>query len=473
MHATPPQEPDAPPPAIVVPDPLAGWQKQSGVSLAEVNRSILVPQHAPVWRKMLAFAGPGFLVAVGYMDPGNWATDLAGGAQFGYSLLSVIMISNLMAILLQHLCIKLGVVTGRDLAQACRDHYGKYTSWFLWILCELAIAACDLAEVVGSAIGLQLLFGIPLFWGCLITCLDVLAVLYLQNRGFRLVEAFVITLIVTIGGCFAAELLFSKPDMAGVVAGFVPTSQILTNSAMLYVAIGILGATVMPHNLYLHSSIVQTRNYERTPTGLKEAVRYATIDSTVALMFALFINAAILIVSAAAFHWSGNQDVAEIQDAYRLLSPVLGVGIASTLFAVALLASGQNSTLTGTLAGQIVMEGFLNFRMRPWLRRLVTRLIAIVPAVAVIGIYGESRTTDLLVASQVVLSMQLGFAVWPLLRFTGDRTKMGSFVNPPLIKALGWTSAFIIITLNVKLLFDTFAPEAVQHLLYRSIGLPV
>jgi manganese transport protein len=473
MHATPPQEPEAPPPAIVVPDPLAGWQKQSGVSLAEVNRSILVPQHAPVWRKMLAFAGPGFLVAVGYMDPGNWATDLAGGAQFGYSLLSVIMISNLMAILLQHLCIKLGVVTGRDLAQACRDHYGKYTSWFLWILCELAIAACDLAEVVGSAIGLQLLFGIPLFWGCLITCLDVLAVLYLQNRGFRLVEAFVITLIVTIGGCFAAELLFSKPDMAGVVAGFVPTSQILTNSAMLYVAIGILGATVMPHNLYLHSSIVQTRNYERTPTGLKEAVRYATIDSTVALMFALFINAAILIVSAAAFHWSGNQDVAEIQDAYRLLSPVLGVGIASTLFAVALLASGQNSTLTGTLAGQIVMEGFLNFRMRPWLRRLVTRLIAIVPAVAVIGIYGESRTTDLLVASQVVLSMQLGFAVWPLLRFTGDRTKMGSFVNPPLIKALGWTSAFIIITLNVKLLFDTFAPEAVQHLLYRSIGLPV
>jgi manganese transport protein len=473
MHATPPQEPEAPPPAIVVPDPLAGWQKQSGVSLAEVNRSILVPQHAPVWRKMLAFAGPGFLVAVGYMDPGNWATDLAGGAQFGYSLLSVIMISNLMAILLQHLCIKLGVVTGRDLAQACRDHYGKYTSWFLWILCELAIAACDLAEVVGSAIGLQLLFGIPLFWGCLITCLDVLAVLYLQNRGFRLVEAFVITLIVTIGGCFAAELLFSKPDMAGVVAGFVPTSQILTNSAMLYVAIGILGATVMPHNLYLHSSIVQTRNYERTPTGLKEAVRYATIDSTVALMFALFINAAILIVSAAAFHWSGNQDVAEIQDAYRLLSPVLGVGIASTLFAVALLASGQNSTLTGTLAGQIVMEGFLNFRMRPWLRRLVTRLIAIVPAVAVIGIYGESRTTDLLVASQVVLSMQLGFAVWPLLRFTGDRTKMGSFVNPPLIKVLGWTSAFVIITLNVKLLFDTFAPEAVQHLLYRSIGLPV
>jgi manganese transport protein len=460
-------------PVVSIPEPLAGWQKQSGVSLPEVNRSILVPQHAPVWRKMLAFAGPGFLVAVGYMDPGNWATDLAGGAQFGYSLLSVIMISNLMAILLQHLCIKLGVVTGRDLAQACRDHYPRPIVWFLWVLCELAIAACDLAEVVGSAIGLQLLFGIPLFWGCIITCLDVLAVLYLQNRGFRLVEAFVITLMATIGTCFAAELWFSKPDAAGVLAGFVPSAQVLTNPAMLYVAIGILGATVMPHNLYLHSSIVQTRNFERTPIGLREAVRYATIDSTVALMFALFINAAILIVSAAAFHWSGYRDVAEIQDAYRLLSPVLGVGIASTLFAVALLASGQNSTLTGTLAGQIVMEGFLNFRMRPWLRRLVTRLIAIIPAVAIIGIYGESRTTDLLVASQVVLSMQLGFAVWPLLRFTGDRVKMGTFVNPPLIKLLGWSSAFVIITLNVKLLFDTFAPESVRHLFYRTIGLPV
>jgi manganese transport protein len=472
MDVSPPPPSEAPPAASPpVAEPLAGWQRQSGVSLAEVNRSIVVPGNAPVWRKMLAFAGPGFLVAVGYMDPGNWATDLAGGAQFGYTLLWVIMLSNLMAILLQHLCIKLGVVTGRDLAQACRDHYGRYTVWFLWVLCELAIAACDLAEVVGSAIGLQLLFGIPLFWGCLITCLDVLAVLYLQNRGFRLVEAFVITLIATIGACFAAELWFSKPDAAAVLAGFVPSSHILTNSAMLYVAIGILGATVMPHNLYLHSSIVQTRAYERTPQGLREAVRYATVDSTVALMFALFINAAILIVSAATFHWSGYRDVAEIQEAYRLLSPVLGVGVASTLFAVALLASGQNSTLTGTLAGQIVMEGFLNFRMRPWLRRLVTRLIAIVPAVAIIGLYGESRTTDLLVASQVVLSMQLGFAVWPLLRFTGDRVKMGSFVNPPLIKLLGWTSAFVIITLNLKLLFDTFAPEALQQLLYRSIGL--
>jgi manganese transport protein len=470
MNASEP--PDLPAPVPVdTPDAMAGWRRQSGTSLPEVNRSIVVPLNAPYWRKLMAFAGPGFLVAVGYMDPGNWATDLAGGARFGYVLLWVIMMSNLMAILLQHLCIKLGVVTGRDLAQACRDHYGRYTCWFLWVLCELAIAACDLAEVVGSAIGLQLLFGIPLFWGCLITCIDVLAVLYLQNRGFRLVEALVITLIATIGLCFAAELAFARPSLVGVMGGFVPSTEVLRNQAMLYVAIGILGATVMPHNLYLHSSIVQTRNYERTSAGLREAVKFATIDSTFALMFALFINASILIVAAASFHWSGYRDVAEIQDAYHLLSPVLGVGVASTLFAIALLASGQNSTLTGTLAGQIVMEGFLNFRMRPWLRRLVTRGIAIVPAVAIIGIYGERRTTDLLVASQVVLSMQLGFAVWPLLKFTGDREKMGAFVNPPLIKVLGWASAFVIISLNLKLLFDTFAPEAVQRLLYRAIGL--
>ena len=345
------------------------------------------------------------------------------------------MMSNLMAILLQHLCIKLGVVTGRDLAQACRDHYSRPTVWFLWVLCELAIAACDLAEVVGSAIGLQLLFGIPLVWGCVITCVDVLAVLYLQNRGFRYIEAIVITLMMTIGGCFAAELLFSKPDLGPVMLGYIPSDGIFHNREMLYVAIGILGATVMPHNLYLHSSIVQTRNFDRTTDGQREAIRYATVDSTFALMFALFINSAILIVAAAAFHWSGYQDVAEIQDAYRLLSPVLGVGIASTLFAVALLASGQNSTLTGTLAGQIVMEGFLNFRIRPWLRRLITRMIAIVPAVAIIGMYGESKTTELLVASQVVLSMQLGFAVWPLMRFTSERAKMGPFANGPMIRA--------------------------------------
>ena len=407
------------------------------------------------------------------MDPGNWATDLAGGAQFGYTLLAVIMISNLMAILLQHLCVKLGVVTGRDLAQACRDHYSKPTVWFLWVLCELAIAACDLAEVVGSAIGLQLLFGIPLVWGCVITCLDVMLVLFLQNKGFRWVEAIVITLILTIGGCFAAELFFAKPSLTGVLLGFVPSAEILKNQQMLYVSIGILGATVMPHNLYLHSSIVQTRNFERTPEGKREAVKFATIDSSFALVFALFINAAILILSASAFHWNGHKDVAEIQDAYQLLSPTLGVGIASTLFAVALLASGQNSTLTGTLAGQIVMEGFLNFRITPWLRRLVTRAIAIIPAVCIIGFFGESKTTELLIASQVVLSMQLGFAVWPLMRFTSERRKMGEFVNPLWIKILGWTTAFIIIVLNVKLLFDTFAPEAVRKAFYGALGLSI
>jgi manganese transport protein len=449
------------------------WKREiAQVSLPEVHRSILVPGKAPLWRKMLAFAGPGFLVAVGYMDPGNWATDLAGGAQFGYTLLAVIMISNLMAILLQHLCVKLGVVTGRDLAQACRDHYSKPTVWFLWVLCELAIAACDLAEVVGSAIGLQLLFGIPLVWGCVITCLDVMIVLFLQNKGFRWIEAIVLTLILTIGGCFAAELFFAKPSLTGVLLGFVPSAEILKNQQMLYVSIGILGATVMPHNLYLHSSIVQTRNFERTTEGRREAVKFATIDSTCALVFALFINASILILSAAAFHWNGHKEVAEIQDAYQLLSPTLGVGVASTLFAVALLASGQNSTLTGTLAGQIVMEGFLNFRITPWLRRLITRAIAIVPAVCIIGFYGESRTTELLVASQVVLSMQLGFAVWPLMRFTGERKKMGEFTNPLWIKILGWTTALVIIVLNVKLLFDTFAPEPMRKAFYQALHLP-
>jgi manganese transport protein len=458
---------DVPPPDPDLPWQTGAWRREASMhSLPEVHRSIPIPTDGTVWRKMLAFAGPGFLVAVGYMDPGNWATDLAGGAKFGYSLLWVIMMSNLMAILLQHLCIKLGVVTGRDLAQACRDHYSRPTVWFLWVLCELAIAACDLAEVVGSAIGLQLLFGIPLVWGCIITCVDVLAVLYLQNRGFRYIEAIVITLMMTIGGCFAAELLFSKPDLGPVMLGYIPSDGIFHNREMLYVAIGILGATVMPHNLYLHSSIIQTRNFDRTLEGQREAIRYGTVDSTFALMFALFINSAILIVAAASFHWSGNQDVAEIQEAYRLLSPVLGVGIASTLFAIALLASGQNSTLTGTLAGQIVMEGFLNFRIRPWLRRLITRMIAIVPAVAIIGMYGESKTTELLVASQVVLSMQLGFAVWPLMRFTSERAKMGPFVNGPLIRLVGWTVTLVIITLNVKLLFDMFAPEVVQNAVY-------
>jgi manganese transport protein len=439
--------------------PLSGWRNEAGApSLPEVFKSIPVPIGAPIWRKMLAFAGPGFLVAVGYMDPGNWASDLAGGSRFGYSLLAVIMISNLMAVLLQHLCVKLGVVTGRDLAQACRDHYSTPVVWGLWLLCELAIAACDLAEVVGSAIGLQLLFGIPLVYGCIITCLDVMVVLFLQTKGFRYVEALVVALILTIGGCFMAELYFSRPDLGLVARGFIPTLAIIQNPEMLFIAISILGATVMPHNLYLHSSIVQTRNFERTPVGRREAIRYGTLDSTLALTFALFINGGLLVISAAAFHWSGHQDIAAIQDAYHLLSPLLGVSVASTLFALALLASGQNSTLTGTLAGQIVMEGFLNIRLRPWLRRLITRAIAIVPAVVVIGVFGEEKTTDLLIWSQVILSMQLSFAVIPLVQFTNERSKMGEFANPLWIKLLAWPVAFLIVVLNLKLLFDFFVP---------------
>src|SRR5436189_1773756 len=450
------------------------WRRSGGeVSLPEVHRSVVVPVTASFWRKLLAFSGPGFLVAVGYMDPGNWATDLAGGAKFGYSLLAVVMISNLMAILLQHLCIKLGVTTGRDLAQACRDHYSTPTVWCLWILCEIAIAACDLAEVVGSAIALQLLFGIPLVWGCCITALDVLAVLYLQTKGFRYIEAIVITLIGIIGGCFAAELIFSKPNFASVMLGFIPGPHIITNQGMLYVSIGILGATVMPHNLYLHSSIVQTRKFEQTPEGRREAIKFATIDSSVALMFALFINAAILILSAAVFHWSGHQEVAEIQDAYKLLSPLLGVGVASILFAVALLASGQNSTLTGTLAGQIVMEGFLNLRITPWLRRLITRLIAGVPAIGGVGVLGERKDPDLWIGNQGCLSIQLGFAVWPLMRFTDEKTKMGEFANRLWVKILGWTTAGIIILLNVKLLLDTFLPAGVLKSVYGFLHLPV
>src|SRR3954464_3442052 len=355
-----------------------GWHSQPpNPSLSEVHRSLAIPPTAGFLRKLLAFAGPGFLVAVGYMDPGNWATDLAGGSKYNFALLSVIMISNLMAILLQALSLKLGIVTGRDLAQACRDHYSRPVSFFLWIICELAIAACDLAEIIGSAIALNLLFGIPLLIGVCITALDVLVVLFLQNKGFRYIEALVITLIAVIGGCFAWELIASRPDLLGIAKGFIPTTSIVTDPGMLYIAIGILGATVMPHNLYLHSSVVQTRRYEVSVSGKREAIKFATIDSTIALMFALFINAAILIVSAATFYTRGRNDVAEIQDAYQLLTPMLGVSGASTLFALALLASGQNSTLTGTLAGQILMEGFLNIRMRPWLRRLITRGIAI------------------------------------------------------------------------------------------------
>jgi manganese transport protein len=412
-------------------------------------------QRGPWWRKILAFAGPGYLVAVGYMDPGNWATDLAGGSQFGYTLLSVILISNLMAILLQGLASKLGIVTGRDLAQACRDHYPRPVVWFLWVICELAIAACDLAEVIGSAIALNLLFHIPLPVGIGITALDVLLVLYLQNKGFRLLEALVIALVATVGLCFLFEIIKSSPPFAAVMRGFIPTSQVISNPSMLYVAIGILGATVMPHNLYLHSSIVQTRQYEETPEGRREAVRFAFIDSTIALSFALFINAAILIVAAATFHTSGHHEVAEIQDAYKLLTPLLGAG-ASTMFALALLASGQNSTLTGTLAGQIVMEGFLNIRIRPWLRRLITRGIAIIPAAIVAVMYGASGTARLLVLSQVILSMQLSFAVFPLVRFTSDKVKMGQFVNRSWLKVLAYVVAVVIAALNIWLLVQVF-----------------
>ena len=442
--------------ATEVAAPEAGWrQKQGNVSLPEAYRSMAVPKNLGFWRKMLAFSGPGYMVAVGYMDPGNWATDLAGGSRFGYTLLAVILISNLMAILLQSLALRLGIVTGRDLAQACRDHYSKPVSFFLWVLCEIAIAACDLAEVIGTAIALQLLFGIPLLWGVCLTAFDVLLLLMLQNKGFRWLESIVITLMATIAACFVAMLFYARPDAAGVLRGFVPTSQILTDPLKLYIAIGILGATVMPHNLYLHSSIVQTRKYDQDAAGKKEAIKFATIDSTVALMFALFINASILIVAAATFHRAGQLEVAEIGDAYKLLSPMLGASIASTLFAVALLASGQNATLTGTLAGQIVMEGFLNIRLRPWLRRLITRLIAIVPAVVVTWMYGERGTAQLLIASQVVLSLQLSFAVFPLVLFTCDKTKMGEFVSPMWVKMLAWPVALIIAGLNIYLLFQT------------------
>jgi manganese transport protein len=439
-----------------LPTPEPGWRRpRLTPSLAEVYRTIPVAGKS-WWRKALAFAGPGYLVAVGYMDPGNWATDLAGGSAFGYTLLSVILISNLMAVLLQGLASKLGIVTGRDLAQACRDHYPKPTVWFLWVICELAIAACDLAEVIGSAIALNLLFGIPLAVGVAITALDVLIVLYLQNKGFRLLEALVITLVATIGFCFLFEIVASRPDIGGIARGFLPSPKIVGNPEMLYIAMGILGATVMPHNLYLHSSIVQTRRYEESAEGKREAVRFAFIDSTIALSFALFINAAILIVAAATFHRQGYTEVAEIQDAYKLLTPLLGVGGASGVFALALLASGQNSTLTGTLAGQIVMEGFLNIRIRPWLRRLITRLIAIVPAATVAILYGESGTAKLLILGQVILSMQLSFAVFPLVRFTSDKLKMGEFVNPRWLKGIAYVVAFFIAALNTWLLAQTF-----------------
>ena len=423
-------------------------------SLSEVNSTIPVPRGLSWAKHLLAFSGPGYMVAVGYMDPGNWATDIAGGSKFGYTLLSVIMISNLMAILLQALAARLGIAADRDLAQACSDAYPRPVGIALWLICELAIIACDVAEVIGSAIALQLLFGIPLLYGALITAADVFLLLLLMNKGFRFIEAFVIALIAIIGTCFVIEIALSAPPVAAIFKGFIPTPELATNPELLYIAIGIIGATVMPHNLYLHSSIVQTRKYEQTASGKAEAIKFATLDSTMALTFALFINAAILIMSAATFHSRGQHEVAEIQEAYKLLSGTLGVSIASAVFALALLASGQNSTLTGTLAGQIVMEGFLNLRLRPWVRRLLTRLIAIVPAIIVTAWYGESGTAKLLVMSQVVLSLQLSFAVIPLILFTSDRKKMGQFANSLWVNILASATAGIIVLLNLKYLMD-------------------
>jgi manganese transport protein len=394
------------------------------------------------------------------MDPGNWATDIAGGSRFAYRLIFVLMLSNLMAVLLQTLAARLGIVTQRDLAQACRDYYSRRASLALWVLCEIAIAACDLAEVIGSAVALNLLFGLPLIWGVCVTSLDVLAILYLQHRGFRLLEALVVVLIGTIGTCYLLEIILVKPDLAAIGRGFIPTAELFTNREMLYLAIGMLGATVMPHNLYLHSSVVLTRAIERTREGLRTAMRYNFLDSVIALNLAFFINAAILVMAAASFHRHGMTQVAEIQDAYHTLSPLLGIPFASVLFALALLCSGQNSTLTGTLAGQIVMEGFLNIRLAPWLRRLITRLVAIVPAIIAVAFYGTSGTAKLLIFSQVILSLQLSFAVVPLVQFTSDRTKMGEFANPRWVKVLAWLVTGIIVVLNAYLLIQTLVSWA-------------
>jgi manganese transport protein len=425
-------------------------------SLPEVHSSVRISRSPLYWRRLLGFLGPGFLISVGYMDPGNWATDIAGGSRFGYTLLFVIMASNLMAILLQSLSLKLGVATERDLAQLCHESYGKAASFVLWIMAEIAIAACDLAEVIGSAIALELLFHIPLFYGVLITGLDVLLILLLQRWGFRYVEALVIALIGTILAMFGVQMFLSKPDyLPALHSLLIPSASIVTNPAMLYIAIGILGATVMPHNLYLHSSIVQSRRYKRTPEGKREAIHMANMDSALALTLALFVNGAILVVAAAVFHRSGHFDVAAIQDAYKLLSPMVGAAGASTLFAIALLASGQNSSITGTLAGQIVMEGFIHLKLSPWLRRLITRGLAIIPTIIVVAVTGEKGTEELLILSQVILSLQLSFAVIPLVMFTGSRKKMGEFVNGRWLQGLAWFVAGLIVVLNAWLLMQT------------------
>ena len=432
------------------PPSAATAMKPHRPSLEESHRSIAVPARG--WARLFAFAGPGYLVAVGYMDPGNWATDLAGGSAYGYTLLSVVLLSSLMAMVLQALSARLGIAAGLDLAQACRARFRPAINIPLWVLCEIAIIACDLAEVLGTAIALQLLFGLPLIAGVCLTALDVLLILALQRYGFRRLEALIVALLALIAGCFLFELIVSQPSLAAIAGGLVPTPRIVTDPAMLYLAIGILGATVMPHNLYLHSAVVQTRRFDETTAGRRRAIRLATIDSNVALLLALFINGAILVLAAATFHEAGRTDVAEIGDAYRLLTPMLGSGAASLVFAIALLASGQNSTVTGTLAGQIVAEGFLDLRMPVWLRRLVTRLLAIVPAVAVVAAMGDRGATSLLVLSQVVLSLQLPFAVVPLVLFTSDNALMQGFAIPRWLRATAWIVALVVIGLNATLL---------------------
>jgi len=436
------------------PPSATAWADAPGQrpSLGEMHASVAVPAGGHWGFRLLAFLGPGYMVSVGYMDPGNWATDIAGGARFGYLLLSVILLSNLMAIVLQGLSARLGIATGRDLAQTCRDHFSRPVNLCLWLLCEGAIIACDLAEVIGTAIALKLLFGLPLLMGAVVTAIDVVLVLWLMHRGFRALEAFVIALLLVIFACFAFQIVLAAPPLQAVLAGFIPRAEVVTNPHALYLAIGIIGATVMPHNLYLHSSIVQTRAYPRTDPGRRSALRWAVTDSTIALMLALFINAAILILAAAVFHANGRTGVSEIEQAYELLAPMLGMGVASTLFAVALLASGINSTVTATLAGQIVMEGFLRLRIAPWARRLLTRGIAIVPVVIVTAIYGEHGTARLLVLSQVVLSMQLPFAVIPLVMFVGNKARMGALVAPRWLLTLAWLIAGLIVVLNLTLL---------------------
>lgn len=430
------------------------WREPRGeASLSDVHGTVRA-SHGKLWRKTFAFMGPGYLVAVGYMDPGNWATALAGGSAFGYQLLFVALLSNVMAILLQSLCARLGIASGRDLAQACRDGFPKPAAYVLWFLAELAICATDLAEVIGTAIGLYLLFNIPMEWGVLITALDVFLVLALQRLGFRYVEAFVVSLLIVIFACFGFQVFLAEPDLGAVLKGFAPSSEIVKNPQMLYIALGIIGATVMPHNLYLHSSIVQTRAIGAGDAEKREAIKLATFDSTLALMLALFVNASILILAAATFHKNGHTEVAELQDAHHLIAPLLGSGAAAAMFAIALLCCGLNSTVTATLSGQIVMEGFLNIRIAPWLRRLVTRAIAIVPAMAVTVIYGDSGTAKLLIFSQVILSLQLPFAVIPLVLFTADRKKMGVHAASPRIVALASLVAAIIVALNLKMLWD-------------------